>query len=162
MPINKDVILGERVVIHHPDLVNLFGCKLGDDVTVGAFVEIKKKVVIGNNVKIQAGAFIPDGVTIHDNVFIGPHVCFTNDLYPRATNLDGTLKTDKDWKVVPTIVERYASIGANVTILCGVTLGEGCMIGAGSVVTKDVAPWTLVVGNPAKVIRKIEEKYEEK
>lgn len=152
MPINSDVILGKRVKIHHPELVNLYGCRIGNDCTIGAFVEIKKDVAIGNKVKIQKGVFIPDGVTIEDEVFIGPHVCFTNDLYPRATNNDGTLKAEKDWEIVPTLVKKFAAIGANVTVLCGVTIGEGSVIGAGSVVTKDVPDWTVVVGNPAKII----------
>lgn len=158
MPINNDVILGKRVKIHHPELVNLYGCHIGDDTTIGAFVEIKSNVTIGKKVKIQAGVFIPDGVTIEDEVFIGPHVCFTNDLYPRATNVDGRLETEKDWKVIPTRIEKNASIGANATILCGITIGEGSLVGAGSVVVKDVPPWTTVAGNPAKVIGTVKDK----
>ena len=158
MPVNNDVILGKRVKIHHPELVNLYGCRIGDDTTIGAFVEIKKDVQIGSKVKIQANVFIPDGVTVEDEVFIGPHVCFTNDLYPRATNSDGSLQTEADWKVVRTLVKKYAAIGANVTILCGITIGQGSLIGAGSVVTKDVCDWTVVAGNPAKAIGKVKDK----
>ena len=158
MSIKNDVQLGNRVKIHHPELINLFGCKIGDDVTIGAFVEIKKDVTIGNKVKIQAGVFIPDGVIIEDEVFIGPHVCFTNDLYPRATDLKGNLKTDDDWKIVPTFVKKYASIGANATILCGVTIGEGSLVGAGSVVLKNVPAWSVVAGNPAKVVSKVKDR----
>lgn len=158
MPINNDVILGKRVKIFHPELVNLYGCSIGDDTSIGAFVEIKNDVQVGKRVKIQAGVFIPDGVTIEDEVFIGPHVCFTNDLYPRATNEDGSLKTEADWKIIPTLVKKYAAIGANATILCGITIGEGSLIGAGSVVTKNVPDWTIVAGNPAKIIGKVKDK----
>lgn len=158
MTINKDVVLGKNVQIFQPDLVNLYGCEIGDDTKIGAFVEIKTSVKIGKKVKIQAGVFIPEGVTIEDEVFVGPHVVFTNDLYPRATNPNGSLKESQDWKVSPTVVKKRASIGANASVLCGITIGEGAMIGVGSVVTKDVPPWTIVAGNPARVIRKIEDK----
>ena len=156
MAIAKDVKLGKNVQIFQPDLVNLYGCVVGEHVKIGAFVEIQKGVTIGNNVKIQAHAFLPEGVTIEDEVFIGPHVCFTNDTYPRATS-KGTLKTQKEWKLKKTFVKKGASIGASATILCGITIGEGAIIGAGSVVTKDVPAWTIVYGNPAIVIRKIKE-----
>ncbi|KKR32877.1 MAG: Transferase hexapeptide repeat containing protein [Candidatus Gottesmanbacteria bacterium GW2011_GWC2_39_8] len=155
MSVKKDVKLGKNVKIYHPELVNLYGCEIGDETTIGAFVEIKPDVKIGKRVKIQAGAFIPEGIIIEDEVFIGPHVCFVNDIFPRATNDDGTLKAVCDWKVKKTVIKKKASIGANATILCGVTVGEGAMIGAGSVVTKDVPDWTVVAGNPAREIRKI-------
>lgn len=158
MPISKDVKIGKNTKIYHPELTNLYGCEIGDDCKIGAFVEIMKGVKIGNKVKIQASAFIPESVVIEDEVFIGPHVVFTNDLYPRSTNEDGTLKLSDDWKKVPTLVQKRASIGANSTILCGIIIGEGALIGAGSVVTKDVPGWTVVVGNPAQEIRKINSK----
>lgn len=157
MPIGSDVKLGKNTKIFHPELVNLYGCDIGNDCIIGAFVEIRKKVKIGNKVKIQAFAFIPEGITIKDEVFVGPHVVFTNDMYPRSTNEDGTLKRPSDWEAIPTLVKKKASIGANSTILCGITIGEGSLIGAGSVVIKDVPPWTLVAGNPAKVLRSIKE-----
>jgi acetyltransferase-like isoleucine patch superfamily enzyme len=152
MPISEDVVLGEGVMIYHPDLVNLYGCKIGDGTKIGAFVEIQKNAFVGANVKIQAFAFIPEGVTIGDGVFIGPHATFTNDVYPRAINPDGSLQEAEDWQVIPTTVEKGASIGANTTILCGITIGEFAMIGAGAVVTKDVPPRKLVVGSPARII----------
>lgn len=156
MPITKDVVLGKDTIIYHRELVNLYGCKIGSDCKIGVFVEIQKGVVVGNKVKIQPFAFIPEGVTIEDEVFIGPHVCFTNDLFPRSTNQDGELKSIQDWTVTTTYVGKKASIGANATIVCGIKIGEGALIGAGSVVTQDVPAWTIVAGNPAKVIRKIE------
>jgi acetyltransferase-like isoleucine patch superfamily enzyme len=152
MPINENVILGDGVVIYHPNLVNLYDCEIGAGTKIGAFVEIQKNVTIGANVKIQAFAFIPEGVTLSDGVFIGPHVTFTNDLYPRAINQDGSLQQEKDWKVIPTYVNKGASIGANATILCGTTIGEFAMVGAGAVVTNDVPSHKLVVGSPARVI----------
>lgn len=156
MSVSKNVTLGHGVKIHHPDLVNLYGCKIGNDCTIGAFVEIRKEVIIGNKVKIQAHVFIPEGVYIEDEVFIGPGVMFTNDLFPRATNPDGSLKKSSDWKINKTKVCKKASIGANATILCGITIGEGALVGAGSMVTKDVPPWTIVTGNPARVRKKID------
>lgn len=155
MPISEDTILGANVKIHHPELVNIYGCKIGDNSIIGAFVEIKPGVEIGKNVKIQAGAFIPEGVTIQDEVFIGPHVIFTNDVYPRSTNLDGSLKKNTDWQIINTTIRERASIGANSTIICGVTIGKNSMIGAGSVVTKNIPPNSIAFGNPAKVIKKI-------
>src|SRR3989344_5854954 len=152
--ITKDVRLGKNVKIYHPNLVNLYGCKIGDNCVIGAFVEIRKQVKIGKNVKIQAFAFIPEKVTIEDNVFIGPHACFVNDKYPGAINSRGELKDSSDWKAIPTLVKKGASIGANATILCGITIGQGSLVGAGAVVTKDVPPGAVVVGNPAKVLRK--------
>lgn len=153
--VKKDVKLGDSVKIYHPELVNLYGCEIGNECVIGAFVEIRKDVKVGNKVKIQAFTFIPEGVTIEDEVFIGPHVCFTNDKFPRSTNINGTLQTSSDWKIVQTKVCKKASIGANATIICGITIGEGAMVGAGAVVTKNVPPYTVVVGNPAKVVRKI-------
>lgn len=153
--VKDDVCLGENVKIHHPELVNLYGCKISSGCIISPYVEIGQGVIIGERVKIQAFAFIPEGVTIEDEAFIGPHVCFTNDKYPRSTNPDGSLKSSGEWKVTPTVVCKRASIGANATIICGVTIGEESIVGAGSVVTKDVLPHSIVVGNPAKVIRKI-------
>ncbi len=146
-----DVHLGKNVVIYHPDLVNLYGCEIGDGCKIGAFVEIRKDVKIGCNVKIQAFAFIPEGIVVEDGVFIGPHVVFTNDKYPRALNDDNKLMREEDWKRMTTLVKRGASIGANATILCGITIGEYAMVAAGSVVTEDIPPHKLVSGVPARI-----------
>lgn len=151
--IAADVKLGRDVLIYHPELVNLYGCSIGDSCKIGAFVEIQRGVTIGSRVKIQAFAFLPEGVAVEDEVFIGPHVCFTNDRYPVATEADGSLLEAGEWEVVPTRVGRGAAIGANATILCGVTIGEGALIGAGSVVTRDVPAYAVVRGCPAKVVR---------
>ena len=156
--ISKDVRLGKNVKIYHEELVNLYGCSIGDNSKIAAFVEIQKGVVIGRNCKIEAFAFIPEGVTLEDGVFVGPHACFTNDKLPRATNIDGSLKTVEDWHVTKTIVKKRASIGANATVICGVKIGENVLVGAGSVVTKDVPANSIVVGNPAKVIGKVDDK----
>lgn len=150
--IAADIQLGKNVVIYHPDLVNLYGCEIGDGCKIGAFVEIRKQVKIGRNAKIQAFAFIPEGVTIEDGAFIGPHVCFTNDKFPRAVNPDGSLMEADDWEIIPTLVKRGASIGANATIMCGVTIGEQAMVGAGAVVTRDVPAYAIVAGVPARVV----------
>jgi UDP-2-acetamido-3-amino-2,3-dideoxy-glucuronate N-acetyltransferase len=150
--IKDDVKLGEGAKVYQPQLVNLYGCEIGDGSSIGAFVEIRKTVKLGKNVKVQAFVFIPEGVTIEDGVFIGPHVCFTNDLYPRAVNDDGSLMTAADWHQVDTLVREGASIGANATIICGVTLGKRCMVAAGAVVTKDVPDYALVAGVPARVV----------
>jgi UDP-2-acetamido-3-amino-2,3-dideoxy-glucuronate N-acetyltransferase len=150
--IKDDVKLGRGATIYQPDLVNLYGCEIGDETKIGAFVEIRKGVVIGKRCKIQAFAFIPEGVTVEDGVFIGPHVCFTNDLYPRAVNADGSLKAAEDWTETPTRVKAGASIGANATILCGITIGAAALVGAGAVVTRDVPDFAIVGGNPAKVL----------
>ncbi len=150
------VKLGQRVSLNA--FTNLYGCEIGDDTKVGTFVEIQKGAKIGNRCKVSSHTFICEGVVLEDEVFIGHNVTFTNDLYPRATREDGALQTDADWKCVPTLVKRGASIGSSVTILCGVTIGERAMVGAGSVVTKDVAADTLVVGNPARVLRKLQSK----
>ena len=151
--ITPDVKLGKNVKIH--DFVNLYGCEIGNGTKLGTFVEIQKGAKIGKNCKISSHTFICEGVTIEDNVFIGHNVTFINDLYPRATNEDGTMQNDEDWKCVPTVVKRSASIGSSVTLLCGISVGENAIVGAGSVVTKDVLPNTIVAGNPAKIIRRI-------
>ena len=156
--IAADVRLGENVVIYHPDLVNLYGCELGDGCKVGAFVEIRKQVKVGRNVKIQAFAFIPEGVTIEDGAFIGPHVCFTNDKYPQAINPDGSLMEAEDWEIIPTLVKEGANIGANATIMCGITIGEYALVGAGAVVTRDVPAYAIVSGVPARVVGDIRDR----
>ncbi len=151
--IAPDVKLGRDVRISA--FVNLYGCEIGDESKIGAFAEIQKGARIGKRVKVSSHAFICEGVTIEDEVFIGHGVVFINDRYPQATTAEGALQTETDWQVVPTLVKRRASIGSNSTILCGVTIGEGAIVGAGSVVTKDVPPYTIVAGNPARVIRQI-------
>ncbi len=151
MPIADSVTLGQGVVIHHRDLVNLYGCTIGDDTKVGAFVEIQKGSVIGARCKVSSHTFVCEGVTIEDEVFIGHGVMFINDRHPRAT-ADGQLQTESDWQVVPTRVCRGASIGSGAAILCGVTVGAGALVGAGAVVTKDVAPGATVAGVPARVL----------
>lgn len=155
MSIAEDVKIGKNTTIYHPETVNLYGCEIGDNCIIGAFVEIRRGVKVGNKVKIQAFVFIPEGVSLEDEVFIGPGVVFTNDNFPRATNQDSSLKKSKDWQIMQTKVCKKASVGANSTILGGVTIKRGAMVGAGSVVTEDVAPWTVVAGNPAKLIRQI-------
>jgi UDP-2-acetamido-3-amino-2,3-dideoxy-glucuronate N-acetyltransferase len=150
MSIAPSVILGPDVRIFQPDLVNLYGCTIGAESKIGAFVEIQKNATIGRRCKISSHTFVCEGVEIGDEVFVGHGVMFTNDLYPRATNPDGSLQTERDWTVVPTRVGRGASIGSNATILAGITIGEGALVGAGSVVTRDVPAWTLVAGNPAR------------
>ncbi|MBB3962788.1 acyltransferase [Rhizobium metallidurans] len=150
--IAASVKLGEGVVIHHPDLVNLYGCVIGAGSRVGTFVEIQKGAQIGESCKISSHSFICEGVTIEDGVFIGHGVMFTNDLQPRAINLNGSLQSDADWSVVPTLVKRGASIGSNATIVAGVTIGEGAQVGAGAVVTKNVPAYAIVAGVPARVI----------
>jgi len=152
--IGDDVKLGHNVMIYHPEMVNLYGCEIGDNTKIGAFVEIRKQVKIGRNCKIQAFAFIPEGVTIEDGVFIGPHACFINDRFPRAT-INGRLREDTDWQIEKTLVKKGASIGANATILCGLTIGENALIAAGSIVTKDIPANTLAAGNPARVVKEI-------
>ncbi len=149
--ISSDVRLGANVTIHHPELVNLYGCEIGDGCKIGSFVEIRRDVRIGRNVKIQAFAFIPEGITIEDGVFVGPHVCFTNDKHPRAINPDGSLQSGADWEVLRTRVCEGASLGANCTILCGLTIGRFAMVGAGAVVTRDIPDYAVVAGNPARI-----------
>jgi len=150
MPISPNVVLGHGVKIFQPDLVNLYGCTLGDDTKVGAFVEVQKNAFIGRRCKISSHTFICEGVTIEDDVFVGHGVMFINDLYPRATS-DGRLQTEVDWQVVPTRVKRGASIGSGAVILCGVTIGEGALVGAGAVVTRDVPDRQTVKGVPARL-----------
>jgi UDP-2-acetamido-3-amino-2,3-dideoxy-glucuronate N-acetyltransferase len=149
MPIAPDVLLGERVAIFHPTLVNLYGCRIGDDTKIGTFVEIQKNAVVGCRCKISSHTFVCEGVTIEDDVFVGHGVMFINDRRPRAT-ADGQLQTEADWTVVPTVVRRGASIGSGAAILCGVTIGENAMIGAGAVVTRDVGSGETVAGVPAR------------
>ena len=149
--IAADVRLGQGVQIHN--FVNLYGCAIGDHTMIGSFVEIQKGARIGRNCKISSHSFICEGVSIDDGVFIGHHVVFINDRYPRATTGRGQLQTEEDWVVVPTSVGRSASIGSGAVILRGVKIGEGSMIGAGSVVTKNVKPYEIVAGNPARVLR---------
>jgi len=160
--IADDVKLGENVVIYHPELVNLYGCEVGYGSKIGAFVEIRKRVKIGCNVKIQAFVFIPEDVAIENGVFIGPHVCFTNDKYPRAVNTDGSLMQPEDWESVPTLVKQHASIGANATVLCGITIGEQSMVGAGAVVIHDVPAYAIVAGVPARVVGDTRHLHKEK
>ena len=152
MPVNQDVRLGENVKIFHPQLVNLYGCQIDDETKIGTFVEIQKNTTIGKRCKISSHSFLCEGVIIEDEVFIGHGVMFTNDLYPRATNFDGSLQTDVDWAVIETRVKRGASIGSNATILAGLTIGERALIGAGAVVTRDVADYAIVAGVPARVV----------
>ena len=152
--IAPDVRLGKGVTIY--DFVNLYGCEIGDNTKIGTFVEIQKGAKIGIQCKISSHTFICEGVTIEDNVFVGHNVTFINDLYPRATAADGRAKTEGDWVCIPTVVKQGASIGSSATLLSGITVGENAIVGAGSVVTKDVPPNTIVAGNPARVIRNVE------
>ena len=146
----RDVTFGERVVVR--SFTNLYGCEIGDDTSIGTFVEIQKGAVIGNRCKVSSHTFICEGVTVEDDVFVGHGVMFINDVYPRAT-ADGRLQTEADWQVVPTHVGRGASIGSGAVILCGLKIGAGATIGAGAVVTKDVAPGAIVAGVPARLLR---------
>ena len=150
--IATDVKLGKDVFLN--DFINLYGCEIGDGTKIGPFVEIQKNASIGRNCKIQSHTFICEGVIIEDEVFVGHGVMFINDRYPKATIESGGLQTEADWQVVPTVIKSKASIGSNATILCGITVGEGAVIGAGSVVTKNVDPNTVVAGNPARVLKK--------
>ncbi len=152
--IAPDVKLGENVKIYA--FTNLYGCEVGDDSKIGTFVEVQKGAKIGKHCKVSSHTFICEGVTIGDEVFIGHGVTFTNDRFPRATNEDGSAQTDDDWEVVETIVENRASIGSGATLLCGITIGESSLVGAGSVVTKDVPPRTIVAGNPARIVKKLD------
>lgn len=153
LSIADDVKLGKDVKL--ATFINLYGCSIGDNTKIGTFVEVQKNATIGRNCKIQSHTFICEGVIIEDDCFIGHSVTFTNDSYPRATNTGGALQTEADWRVEPTLVKKGASIGSGATILSNVTVGENAIVGAGSVVTKDVAPNTIVAGNPAKFIREI-------
>lgn len=150
--IAPDVILGQNVKIYA--FVNLYGCEIGDESKIGAFVEIQKGARIGRRVKVSSHTFICEGVSIEDEVFIGHGVMFINDKYPSATTDLGDMQTEADWSIIPTLVKRGASIGSNATILCGVTIGENAIVGAGSVVTHDVPPGSIVAGNPARVLEK--------
>jgi acetyltransferase-like isoleucine patch superfamily enzyme len=152
MPISDTVCLGQNVSIVQPSLVNLYGCTIGDETKIGAFVEIQKKSIVGARCKISSHTFICEGVVIDDEVFVGHGVMFTNDRYPRAARADGGLQTEADWAVEGTRVKRAASIGSNATIICGVTIGEGALVGAGAVVHKDVPDYAIVAGVPARVI----------
>ena len=155
MPITSDVQLGRDVRIFHPELVNLYGCTVGDETRIGTFVEIQAGATIGARCKISSHSFICEGITIEDEVFVGHGVMFINDQYPRATSA-GALQTETDWTVVPTRVRRGASIGSGAVIMCGVTIGERAMVGAGAVVTTDIAPNAIAVGVPARVVRRTE------
>ena len=157
MPIAPDVKLGVDVSIPQPELVNLYGCSVGDQTKIGAFVEIQKNAAVGTRCKISSHSFICEGVTIEDEVFVGHGVMFINDRYPRAT-AGGALQTDADWKVVETFVKRGASLGSGVVIMCGVTIGENAIVGAGAVVTHDVSGHSIVVGVPARVIKHVSER----
>ncbi len=152
----NNVKIGKDVKIFN--FVNAYGCSIDDGSKVGAFVEIQKGVSIGKNCKISSHSFICEGVVIEDNVFVGHNVTFINDRFPRATNADGSMQTEADWSVEKTIVKTGASIGSSVTVLCGVTIGEHAIIGAGSVVTKNVEPYTIVAGNPAKFLKKVNDR----
>jgi acetyltransferase-like isoleucine patch superfamily enzyme len=152
MPISDSVQLEPGVKIFHPSLVNLYGCRIGSETKVGAFVEIQANASVGARCKISSHTFICEGVVIEDEVFVGHGVMFTNDRFPRATNPDGSLQSPDDWKLEETRVRRRASIGSNATILCGVTIGEGALVGAGAVVTKDVPDYAVVAGVPARVV----------
>lgn len=153
-----DVRLGTDVRLSR--FINLYGCEIGDESKIGAFVEIQKNARVGKRCKISSHTFICEGVKIEDNVFIGHGVTFTNDIYPRSTTSDGNLQTEADWKVEPTVVRKGASIGSGATLLCNISVGENAIVGAGSVVTRDVPPNSIVAGNPAKVLRYIEESLE--
>ena len=151
--IDPDVNFGKDVVLH--DFINLYGCRIDEGTRIGPFVEIQKNAFIGKRCKISSHTFICEGVTIEDEVFVGHGVMFINDKYPKATSESGALQTEEDWEVVPTLVKRGASIGSNATLLCGITVGAGSIVGAGSTVLNDVPGRTIVAGNPARIIRKI-------
>jgi len=151
--ISDDVKLGPNVKL--TKFINLYGCTIGENSKIGAFVEIQKNAFIGKNCKISSHTFICEGVTIEDNVFIGHNVTFINDLYPRSTTEGGHMQTEADWECGTTLIKKGASVGSSSTLLCGITVGENAIVGAGSVVTKDVPPNTVVAGNPARVLKKI-------
>jgi UDP-2-acetamido-3-amino-2,3-dideoxy-glucuronate N-acetyltransferase len=158
MPIAADVRLGKDVRIFQPELVNLYGCSIGSETKIGAFVEIQKNAKVGARCKISSHSFICEGVTVEDEVFIGHGVMFTNDLYPRAVNEDGTPQTESDWTVLKTTVKKRASLGSNATVIAGVTIGANALVGAGSVVTQDVPDFAIVAGVPARVIGDVRER----
>lgn len=156
--IAPDVKMGKNVKAYA--FVNLYGCEIGDNTRIGTFVEVQKGAKIGANCKIQSHTFICEGVTIEDDCFIGHNVTFINDRFPRSTAEGGRMQTEEDWAVIPTRIKRGASIGSSATLLCGITIGEGAIVGAGSVVTRNVEPYTIVAGNPARLIRNIERNVE--
>jgi acetyltransferase-like isoleucine patch superfamily enzyme len=162
MPVADNVKLGAGVRVFKPEMVNIYGCTIGDLTTIGPFVEIQAGVTIGARCKIQSHSFICEGVTLEDEVFVGHGVMFTNDLYPRSTNPDGSTKSGADWVLVTTRVKKRAGLGSNATILAGVTIGEGAIVGAGAVVTKDVPDFAIVAGVPAKIIGDVRDKDEVK
>jgi len=153
MPISDNVTLGANVGIPQPDLVNLYGCVIGEDTRIGSFVEIQKNATVGCRCKISSHSFVCEGVEIEDEVFIGHGVMFTNDIFPQATAEDGKLQTDDDWEVIRTKVCKKASVGSGTVILPGITIGAGALVGAGAVVTRDVPENAIVAGNPAKIVR---------
>jgi len=157
MPINSNVSLGKGIVIPQPDLINLYGCTIGDETKIGVFVEIQKNSRVGKRCKISSHTFICEGVTIEDEVFVGHGVMFINDRYPRAT-WGGQLQTEADWEVTPVLVKQGASIGSGSVIMCGVTIGEKALVGAGAVVTRDVPDYAIVSGNPARIVGDVREK----
>ena len=152
MPVAPNAAISGSARVFHPDLVNIYGCSIGDETQVGPFVEIQKNAAIGARCKLSSHSFICEGVTIEDEVFIGHGVMFTNDLYPRATTEGGGLQSEAEWRVIPTLVKRRASVGSGATILAGITIGDSALVGAGAVVTRDVPPYAIVVGNPARVV----------
>ncbi len=156
MPISDNTTIGHKVTIHHKELVNLYGCKIGDYTKIGTFVEIQQNATVGKYCKIQSHSFICEGVTIEDEVFIGHGVLFINDKFPKSTTKDGILKTKEDWNLSTSLIKKGASIGSGATIMCGVTIGENAIIGAGSVVTRNIPPKVVVAGVPAVVIRDLE------
>ena len=156
MPISDTTTIGHKVTIHHKELVNLYGCEIGDYTKIGSFVEIQQNATVGKYCKIQSHSFICEGVTIEDEVFIGHGVMFINDKFPKSTTNDGILKTKEDWNLSPSLIKKGASIGSGATIMCGVTIGENAIIGAGSVVTRNIPPKVVVAGVPAVVIRELE------
>jgi UDP-2-acetamido-3-amino-2,3-dideoxy-glucuronate N-acetyltransferase len=158
--IAPDVKLGKDVVL--ADFINLYGCEIGDGTRIGPFVEVQKNAFIGKHCKIQSHTFICEGVTIEDEVFVGHGVMFINDKFPRATSESGELQTEDDWAVIPTLVRRGASIGSNATLLGGITVGVSAIVGAGSVITDDVPDRTIVAGNPAKILRKLNQRNKPK
>lgn len=158
MPVAADVKLGAGVKIFQPELVNLYGCTIGPETKIGAFVEIQKNATVGSRCKISSHSFICEGVTIDDEVFVGHGVMFTNDKYPRAVNEDGSLQTESDWEVITTRVKQRAAIGSNATITAGVVIGEAALVGAGAVVTRDVPDYAIVAGVPARVIGDVRER----
>jgi len=162
MPVATNVILGSNVQIFQPDLVNLYGCSIGAETKIGAFVEIQKNASVGERCKISSHTFICEGVSIEDEVFVGHGVMFTNDIYPRAVTEDGRLQTEQDWTVGHTTVKKRASVGSNATILAGVTIGHSALVGAGAVVTKDVPDFAIVAGVPAHVIGDVRERMLDK